>query len=78
MRFLSTLMFEPERNKKIRFAGPRDLSVWQLLSKDRVQRKPRYKIWRQFIFWALTLVITLWWVDLTVAPDHSIISELFQ
>ena len=78
MRFPSATMFESERDKKIRFARPQDLSVRQLLCKTGKPKKHLRRKWRQMIFWVLAFMIIFWWVDKTVTPDHSVISELIQ
>ncbi len=77
MRIQSPFMFESDSDKHLKFARPKDLGVRQLiLSSDKPTIPKVRKRWPQFVFWILALVIVVWWVDITVTPDHSIFGEL--
>ena len=79
MRIQSPVMFESDSDKKLKFVRPKDLGVRQLLmSSDKPTLPKGRRRWPQFVFWILTIVITVWWIDMTVTPNHSIFGALFS
>ncbi|MEM7281204.1 MAG: hypothetical protein AAF438_06220 [Pseudomonadota bacterium] len=71
-------MFESDSDKNLKFARPKDLGVRQLITQNHGPSRKSSKRWPHFVVWILAVLITVWWIDMTVTPDHSIFGDLFR